>query len=91
MQGGEGKKESHPIQDYYKSFEVAKRKQRSKRSRNPKTQENFILTHSLKKIILSSFAMVIKTYNIQLLENLMYLGLHPPNMENYIHVKNFIL
>jgi len=28
--------------------------------------------------ILSAFAMVIKTYNIQLPENLMYLGLHPP-------------
>jgi hypothetical protein len=32
----------------------------------------------LKKRILSTFAMVIKTYNVQLFENLMYLGLHPP-------------
>jgi hypothetical protein len=31
-----------------------------------------------RKKILSTFAMVIKTYNIQLLENLMYLGLHLP-------------
>jgi hypothetical protein len=32
----------------------------------------------LKNIILSAFAMVIKTYNVQLLKNLMYLELHPP-------------
>jgi hypothetical protein len=35
--------------------------------------------------------MVIKTYNIQLPKNLMYLGLHHLNMENYIHMKNFIM
>jgi hypothetical protein len=32
-----------------------------------------------KVVILSTFVMVFKTYNIQLPKNLMYLGLHPPN------------
>ncbi len=46
MRGGEGKKESHPWQDYCKSFEAAERKQRRKRSRNRKTRENSTPTHS---------------------------------------------
>ncbi len=37
----------------------------------------------LKKRILSIFAMIIKTYNVQLPENLMYLGLHPPKHERW--------
>jgi hypothetical protein len=45
----------------------------------------------LKKKILLASAIVIKTYNIQLLKNLMHLGLHPPNVANYIHVKIFIM
>jgi hypothetical protein len=40
----------------------------------------------LKKRILSTSAMVIKTYNVQLLK----VKIHP-NMKNYIHVKIFIL
>jgi hypothetical protein len=42
----------------------------------------------LKKIILSTFAMVIKTYNIQLLENLIYLELHPPKHEKLHSCEN---
>jgi len=33
--------------------------------------------------------MVIKTYNIQLLKNLMYLGLHPPKHEKLHPCENF--
>jgi hypothetical protein len=83
------KKEFHPLQDYCKNFEIAERKQRSKRSRNPKTQENFTPTHSLKKRILSTFAMVIKTYYVQLPKNLMYLRLHPPKHGKLHPCENF--
>ncbi len=77
MWAREGKKESHPLQDYYKSSEITERKQRNKRSRNPKTWKNSPPTHSLKKRIILASTMGIKTYNIQLPENLMYLRLHP--------------
>ncbi len=89
MWGHEGKKESHPLQDYYKSFEIAKRKQRSKRSRNPKTWKNSPPTRSLKKRILLASTTVIKTYNIKLPKNLMYLRLHPPKHGTLHPCENF--
>jgi hypothetical protein len=36
-----------------------------------------------------AFAMVIKMYNAQLFENLMYLGLHPPKHEKLHTCENF--
>jgi hypothetical protein len=43
----------------------------------------------LKKRILSTFVMVIKTYNVQLPKNLMYLGLHPPKHKKLHPCENF--
>jgi hypothetical protein len=43
----------------------------------------------IEKIILSAFAMVIKTYNVQLPKNLMYLGLHPLKHEKLHPCDNF--
>jgi hypothetical protein len=37
-----------------------------------------IVESLVEKRILSTYAMVIKTYNVQLSKNLKYLGLHPP-------------
>jgi len=49
---------------------------------------------SWKKDSFQTSTMVIKTYNVQLVENLMYLGLHPPKhgklypFENFHYVNN---
>ncbi len=41
MRGGEGKKESHPLQDYCKSFEAAETKQRRKQIQEPQDTREF--------------------------------------------------